>query len=528
MMPVYYYSKQATPSESNYDSYTLEALAIARAVEKFRVYLLGIPFKIITDCQAFEKTLKKSIIPRNVREWAMMLQEFEYTIEHRAGTRMRHVDALSRAPVLIVEDKLLSVIKARQTDDDQCKAIVTILEKAPHDDLVFEGGLLKKFVNGKLVLFVPETMRRELIRTIHGNGHFGTTKVMDILNHDYYIPRAADLAKEVISCCVPCILSSHKRGKKEGELNPIPKGDVPLATYHIDHVGPMNETSKLYKYLLVVVDGFSKFTWIYPTKTTNTTEVLERMRMQQITFGNPDRIVADRGAAFTSNEFKKFCDDEKISLTHITTGVPRGNGQVERMHQVIVSLLTKMSVESPENWYKNVGQVQRCINSTFQRSIKMSPFELLVGTKMKQATDVAIMEMLEQELAEVYCDTREELRIQAKTAILAAQEEQKRQYGKKSKVARRYMVGDIVAIKKTQFETAAKIKPKFIGPYRIVRVGCNDRYDVERLDAGEGPRKTSTCADHMKVWANNGASIASASGTDAVQDGRVVGDGTVR
>lgn len=97
LLPVYYYSKQTTSSESNYDSYTLEALAVARAVEKFRAYLLGIPFKIVTDCQAFENTLKKSVMPSNIREWAMMLQEFDFQIEHRAGIRMRHVDALSRA-----------------------------------------------------------------------------------------------------------------------------------------------------------------------------------------------------------------------------------------------------------------------------------------------------------------------------------------------------------------------------------------------------------------------------------------------
>lgn len=231
--------------------------------------------------------------------------------------------------------------------------------------------------------------------------------------------------------------------------------------------------------------------------------------------------MVDRGGAYISDELKEYCHDEKIGLTHITTGVHRANGQVERIHQIIVSVLTKLSVESPTSWYKHVGRVQRCINSTFQRSTGMSPFELLTGAKIKQTTDVNVMEMLEKEMAEMHCDARDELRQQAKVSILAAQDEQRRQYNKKTKAARRYKVGDIVAIKKTQFEIAAKIKSKFVGPYRVTRVGCNDRYDVERLDTGEGPRKTTKSADYMKLWPAGDTN--SESGTDSSQDGRFVG-----
>jgi len=34
-------------------------LAIVQALKKWRVYLLGIKFKIITDCNAFSLTMKK-------------------------------------------------------------------------------------------------------------------------------------------------------------------------------------------------------------------------------------------------------------------------------------------------------------------------------------------------------------------------------------------------------------------------------------------------------------------------------------
>lgn len=134
------------------------------------------------------------------------------------------------------------------------------------------------------------------------------------------------------------------------------------------------------------------------------------------------------------------------------------------------------------------------------------------------------MEILGKEAAELFTENRDELRQQAKAAILVMQEEQRHQYNKKAKPARSYKIGDIVAVKKTQFETAAKLKPKYVGPYRVVKINGKDRYQVERLGQGEGPGKTSSCADQMKIWP--GGDTGTAAETDTGQDGRAVGSGT--
>lgn len=57
--PVYYYSKRTSREECNYHSYELELLAIVYATRKFRVYLLGKPFLIRTDCSAVKCALEK-------------------------------------------------------------------------------------------------------------------------------------------------------------------------------------------------------------------------------------------------------------------------------------------------------------------------------------------------------------------------------------------------------------------------------------------------------------------------------------
>lgn len=102
--PVFYFSKRATEVESRYHSYELETLAIIYALRRFRVYLLGISFKIVTDCNALIMTLNKKVINPRIARWALELQDFDYCTEHRPGKIMSHVDALSRInSILVVE-----------------------------------------------------------------------------------------------------------------------------------------------------------------------------------------------------------------------------------------------------------------------------------------------------------------------------------------------------------------------------------------------------------------------------------------
>lgn len=89
-----YFSKRTTKFEGKYHSYELETLSVINCLKHFRVYLLGIQFTLVTDCNAIKSTAtKKKLLPRVARWWIYM-QDFNFNIVYRKGSSLPHVTQL--------------------------------------------------------------------------------------------------------------------------------------------------------------------------------------------------------------------------------------------------------------------------------------------------------------------------------------------------------------------------------------------------------------------------------------------------
>lgn len=516
--PVFYISFKTSPQERRMTSFELEVLAIHKCLKKLRVYLLGIDFKIVTDCQAFQQTMNKKDICSKIARWAIVINEFDCVIEHRKGVSMKHVDALSRVnPVMVVEDVFMQQIQQLQKRDKFCEAIVEILKERSYDNFVLRNDVLFKELEGKYLFVIPKSMEYNVIKQVHDRGHFCDLKVKSMIEESYFIDDLLKKIKKMSSNCVNCILINRKSGKQECFLRPIDKLDVPLHTLHMDHVGPLPSTSKNYNELLVVVDAFTKFVWIFACKTKSSSETLKKFQAITDVFGNPTRVITDKGGAFIANEFKEFCELNNIIHVQNTTGVPRGNGQVERINRTVKETLSKLTLADPKIWFKFVTPLQQILNSTVTRSTKRTPFELLFGVKMCRKDDLEVNNTLEEVIIDLFEEERNEMRKNARKEILKLQSENKKQFDKKRKPSHKYKLNDLVAIQRTQFGTGLKLCPKYLGPYQVVEVLLNDRYNVKKIGRHDGPMKTSTVADFMKPWTD----YEESSGTEDEEDGRM-------
>lgn len=154
MHPVCYMSRKTRTAEQKYHSYELEAMAVINAFNKWRSYVLGEHVKVITDRNAFALTMKKIDIPVRVARWAIYLQDFDYEIEHRAGTKMRHVDSLSRN-ILMIDTAISHRIKTAQEEDEYLIAIKTILNDHSYNDYFLKNEIIFKMINGVELLVIP-------------------------------------------------------------------------------------------------------------------------------------------------------------------------------------------------------------------------------------------------------------------------------------------------------------------------------------------------------------------------------------
>jgi len=79
-------------------------MAVVWSMCRLRPYLIGIKFLVVTDCQAIVHLNTQKTLNPQVARWATLQSEYNFDINHRPGSRMDHIDALSRAPTSMSRD----------------------------------------------------------------------------------------------------------------------------------------------------------------------------------------------------------------------------------------------------------------------------------------------------------------------------------------------------------------------------------------------------------------------------------------
>jgi len=88
--------------------------------------------------------------------------------------------------------------------------------------------------------------------------------------------------------------------------------------FHINHFGPIHDSSNNFKHVLVI-DSFSRYTWLFPTKFKETIKHLSYLCQK---FNRPVCLVSDRGTAFTSQEFAEFLNSYNIVHRQVAVVTP--------------------------------------------------------------------------------------------------------------------------------------------------------------------------------------------------------------
>ena len=111
-------------------------------------------------------------------------------------------------------------------------------------------------------------------------------------------------------------------------------------------VCPLKGGSHKKKYLLVMVDKFTKWIEAKPVKTAEAGPVIDFISGVVHCYGVPHSIITDSGSNFTAEEVKTWCAKLGIKLDYASVYHPQTNGKVERANGLIMSGIKPKLVRS--------------------------------------------------------------------------------------------------------------------------------------------------------------------------------------
>lgn len=80
-----YLSKKLSPAERKYSTIEREAFAVKWAISYLKSYLLGAPFKLVTDRAPFVWLQRMKDANAQLTRWYLSLQPYSFVVEHRKG-----------------------------------------------------------------------------------------------------------------------------------------------------------------------------------------------------------------------------------------------------------------------------------------------------------------------------------------------------------------------------------------------------------------------------------------------------------
>jgi hypothetical protein len=145
-------------------------------------------------------------------------------------------------------------------------------------------------------------------------------------------------------------------------------------TYQIDliDINQYGKENQNYRYILTVVDIFSKYAWCVPLKSKTGKDVTHAME-KILSAGNvPKNMHSDLGTEFYNIHFKKLMQDYKIN--HYSTFSTKKAAMCERLIKTLKQKLWKqMHLRGSYKWFDLIESVVQEYNNTKHHTIKMKP-----------------------------------------------------------------------------------------------------------------------------------------------------------
>lgn len=312
-----YASRALSKAERNYDVTRRELLAVVSGLKTYKQYLLGRHFVLRTDHAALQWLRRTPEPMAQMARWLVYIEQFNFEVLHRAGSRHGNADGFSRRPPVDDDDFMVrrgfgsSVsdeagvasehvpisagehladlqqhdpeigpivrLRLQQTEKPDIEALLPEAEAskmlhAQWELLVVSDGVVYRRWYGKdgrpdaLQLLVPAALRQDFLQRAHSGmcgGHLGVRRTLDqVQRRAFWFGWRRDV-RRFCKQCPNC--NGYFRGQlpRSGPLQPMLSG-APLERLHIDITGPHPRSRRGSVFIITCIDPFSKWAEAFP------------------------------------------------------------------------------------------------------------------------------------------------------------------------------------------------------------------------------------------------------------------------
>jgi RNase H-like domain found in reverse transcriptase/Integrase zinc binding domain len=529
--------------ESRYSQPKLELYGLFRALRHWRLYIIGVKVLIVEmDAKYIKGMLNQPDIQPNaaMNRWIYAILLFDFLLRHVPATEFKGPDGLSRRPPAeedsvgdnaeLAEEWLDTLLDFRiikhnpytegsytekwtlnlqSTSLESIKDFLTTLELPKFSTqeekakflsqvkkfYVQDGTLWKRTKRGPKAVIIEAVKQQDLLEKAHDDiGHRGVFGVFSTLSKRFWWPSLKKDVMEFIKTCHQCQIRSTK--KVEVPITVSTPATI-FTKLYLDVM--FMEPAQGYRYIVAARDDLSGAAVGRKLRSIKAKHIAQFLFQEVIChYGHIGQIVTDNGPE-VKGAVEELLRRYGIPQIKISAYNSKANGVVERGHFTIREAIMKMCQGKVKDWPNFVDHAFWADRVTTRKATGFSPFYLLHGIDpvlpfdLTEATylvegfrrNMSTEELLALRIRQL-AKHQEDIDSAASTIAKSRfrSKEQFEKHFRRRIQTQTFSSGDLVLVRNSRVEDELnkKSKPRYLGPYEVVRQTRGGSYVLKELD----------------------------------------------
>ncbi|GAB2270174.1 hypothetical protein Dimus_038827 [Dionaea muscipula] len=351
--PLAYFSKALGPRSQKLSTYERKFKVVLAAVQRWKHYLMGIPFVIKTDHEPLKHLLEHKLSTCVQMRGMSKLLGLQYKIEYKKGVENKAADALSRrhedqfSAMAAVTPSWMEEIQRSYTADPYAQNLIQALtSNVPKPPYNLQGGMLRH--KGKIYIGATGNLRQQLLQEHHCSphgGHSGIEATWRKLRERFFWPGLMGDVDSFIKACEIC-QRVKPLNSTPGLLQPLP---IPTQTWNsvsLDFIEGLPR-SHGYDSILVVVHRLTKYAHFIPLSHPFSALKVAQLFHDQVArlHGYPSTLISNRDKVFTSLFWGEIFKLNGTKLCMSISYHPQSDDQTERVNRCLEDYLRCMCLQ---------------------------------------------------------------------------------------------------------------------------------------------------------------------------------------